>query len=82
MKTLTEEQANSIPSKSIGKLSIARVHLTNMNVGDIIQLDKSEWHRKEKSPIGLLRQLKIEEKKHYMLKTILDGSGWIIKRIK
>ncbi len=82
MRKLTEEDANNIPYKPSGKMSIARLLLTNMKIRDIILLEKSEWKNKSNSPTELIRRMRKEDKRDYTCQTALDGSGWIIKRIK
>jgi hypothetical protein len=82
MKKLTDEEAAVIPSKQIGKKSLARIYLMNLEVGDIIRLDKSEWKQKKNPPSELIRRMRKTENRDFTCETILDGTGWIIKRIK
>ena len=80
MRRLTEDESHNIPSKPSGKQGIARAILTKMKVGEIILLEKSEWHNKSNSPTELIRRMRKSEKRDFSCDTPLDGSGWIIKR--
>lgn len=82
MRKLTEEEAEKIPSRDVGKTSLARSYLMNMNVGDIIFLEKHEWKHKKNQPTELIRQLRVRKKLDFSCRISLDGSGWIIQRLK
>ena len=82
MRKLTEEDVNNIAAKPSGKISIARSHLISMKIGDIILLEKSEWNNKSNSPTELIRRMRKEDKMDFSCHTALDGSGWIIRRLK
>jgi hypothetical protein len=82
MRKLTEEEANSIPSRKAGKQSVARMALMNMEIGEIILLEKSDWKEKKNQPFDLIGRLRREKHRDFTCNIILDGSGWIIKRLK
>lgn len=82
MRVLTEEEAAKIPSKPIGKHSRARIILLKMKPGEVILLEKSDWNRKYKSPSELISRMRKTDKVDFTIETALDGSGWIIRRVK
>jgi hypothetical protein len=82
MKKLTEDEANQYFTKSMGKMSRARVILSAMNVGDIVLLDHHDWTQKRNGPDFLIRRMRPTCKMDFTCEKIVDGSGWIIRRIK
>ena len=82
MRKLTEEEARNIPSKKTGKLSYARSLLMTMEIADIIQLESQDWKQRSNSPKELIRRMRKSTNRDYSCETILDGSGWIIRRLK
>jgi hypothetical protein len=82
MRKLTEEEADNIPTKKMGKQSAARVILSNMKVGEIILFEKSDWKQKYNSPFKLILNIRKTTDTDFSCAATLDGSGWIIKRLK
>ena len=82
MRKLTEEQVQNIPSKPMGKHGLARALLLKMKLGDYILLERKEWFQKKKSPVDLIRRMRKSKGMDFSCETALDGSGWIIKRLK
>ncbi|MBP9153162.1 MAG: hypothetical protein KBF73_12830 [Flavobacteriales bacterium] len=82
MKKLTREEANNISTRPAGRGSIARTYLLTMNVGDIILLETKDWKWKSRKPSTFCRRLEKETGRQWKCDTALDGSGWVIERIK
>lgn len=82
MKKLTKEEAKSINKRPAGRSSLARVYLLNMEVGDIILLETKDWTWKSRQPSTFCRRLARETSRDWKCETAMDGSGWVIERIK
>ena len=82
MRKLTEIEAKAIPSKSVGKQSLARQAMLSLDVGEIMFLERREWKQKKNSPMEQIRRMRKAFKMDFTCDTALDGTGWIIKRIK
>jgi len=82
MKHITKEEAQQIKVKPHGRASYARGVLLNMNIGDIIILEKADWNQKRLQPGTYCLQLGRDVKRLWKCETIVDGSGWVIGRVK
>ena len=79
---LTKEEANRIDTRPSGRGSIVRTHLLNMDVGDIILLEPKDWKWKSRRPSTYCRRLERKTDRQWKCDTALDGSGWVIERVK
>ena len=82
MRKLTEDEAAAIPSRPRGRYSKARMIMMSMKVGDIILLEPSEWPQRRNGPHHMIRRIRMQGKLDWTCEQAMDGSGWIIKRIK
>jgi len=82
MKLLTKEEAQSIKVRPEGKSSYVKGLLTNMKPGDIILLEPQDWKPKYKKPSTYCLELGRKTGMGWKCATALDGSGWVIERIK
>ncbi len=82
MKKLTKEEASQIVTKPRGRLSVARMHLMNMQVGDIILLEPKDWKQKTRQPSTYCRILGRRTGLEWTCDEAMDRSGWVIERIK
>lgn len=82
MKKLSKEEAKNINKRPAGRSSMARIHLLNMEVGDIILLEPKDWKWKSRKPSTYCRKLERDTAREWNCETALDGSGWVIERMK
>jgi len=82
MKPLSKEEAQSIKVRPEGRSSYAKGVMMNMNVGDIILLEPKDWKPKYKKPSTYCLELGRLTGRTWKCATALDGSGWVIERIK
>lgn len=82
MKKLTKEEAEKISTRPAGRSSMARTYLLGMKVGDIILLERKDWNQKYRQPSTFCRILEKQTKRQWKCDTALDGTGWIIERLK
>lgn len=82
MKKLSKEEARSIKTRPAGRSSMARIYLLNMEVGDIILLETKDWKWKSRKPSTYCRRLERDTGRQWKCETALDGSGWVVERIK
>ncbi|MCB0755874.1 MAG: hypothetical protein H6603_07110 [Flavobacteriales bacterium] len=82
MKKLSKEEAASIATKPPGRSSVVRSYLLGMEVGDIILLEKKDWKQRKRKPSTYCRELERKSGRQWKCETALDGSGWVIERVK
>lgn len=82
MKSLTKEEAQKLKKKPDGKSSYARGVLLNMNKGDIILMEPKDWKRKHMTPKTYCLQLGRKTKREWKCEELMDGTGWVIERIR
>ena len=79
MKRITEEEFRNLPIKGRGSATASFNMMINLQPGEAIVIERSEW-RQKKSPSSMCRYIE----KHYGMKFICgalaDGSGWAVKR--
>lgn len=82
MKKLTESEAQAIITKPPGRVSYIRAMLLDMKPGDIFLIEKKEWNWKKKTPTAMCRRLEQRTALKFDCRRALDGSGWVVKRLK
>jgi hypothetical protein len=82
MKKLTKEEAQHIRTRPTGRSSPARTYILSMEVGDIILLEKKDWNQKYRQPSTFCRILERKTNRQWKCEAALDGSGWVIERLK
>jgi hypothetical protein len=82
MKMLTKEEANGIPTKPDGKASRVRAFILAMKPGEFLKVEPADWKWKRKTPGAMCRRLENKSSLKYDCKRALDGSGWVIERLK
>ncbi len=82
MKKITEAEALAVVTKPMGRVSRLRAMLLNLEPGEYLLVERSDWKWKGKAPSVMCRRLEEHGSKRYDCKKALDGSGWIIKRLK
>lgn len=81
MKKLTKEEAQQIDIRPTGRLSIARMHLMNMEVGDIILLEPKDWKQRNRNPSTYCKILGRKTGHKWTCAQAVDRTGWVIERI-
>jgi len=61
---------------------MTRTYLMGMEVGDIILLERKDWKQKKRKPSTYCRQLERSTDRKWKCDTALDGSSWVIERLK
>jgi len=82
MRTLTKEEALMIKVRPEGRTTYARGILMNMRVGEMILLEPKDWTQKHRKPRTYCLQLGRLTGRAWKCATALDGSGWVIERVK
>jgi len=82
MKMLTKEEAKSIITKPVGRVSGLRALLLAMKPGEFLLVERADWKWKKKTPSVMCRRLEDGSSLKYDCKRALDGSGWVIERLK
>ena len=81
MKHLTREEAAQLETRPNGRLSWARGFLFGMKVGDIVLVERKDW-KQNRVPSTVIKRMTGKEGREWTVKTLLDGSGWIIERVR
>ena len=82
MKKLTREEKDNLVLKPKGRSSYIRTVCENMKEGDIILLEPKDFTWKSKAPYDFIRRLHEKGSKRYTCLKVMDGSGWVIERVK
>lgn len=84
MKKLTKEEAEMIPTRGKGHSTNFRAALLALKQGEYLFLKTSEWHWRSKSAFAIPAELKRRSygRIRFDCQKALDGSGWLIKRVK
>jgi hypothetical protein len=82
MKQITKEEAQKIKARPEGRASYTLGILMNMNVGEVILLEPHDWTQKYRKPSTYCLEVGRKTGRAWKCVTALDGSGWVIERIK
>ncbi len=83
MKKITESEALAIITKPVGRVSHLRSMLLNLKPGEYLLVDKKDFTWKRKTPSVMCRRLEADNSTlKFDCKRALDGSGWLVKRIR
>jgi len=78
MKKVTKEEAEKMTVR-LGSSTVVRSTVMNMQVGEILQIEPSDWHQ-SKGPGQMLGRLKKTTGRSFTLKTVVSG-GWLVERV-
>jgi len=86
MKILTQEEVEKLEfviQNATGKTTPFLIRLKEMEIGENILITKEEWPIKS-APCLIIGQTfrKARSEKKFNTRTLKDGSGWVVKRIK
>ena len=82
MKMITKEEAKAIITKPVGRVTRLRALLLAMEPGNFLLVERADWKWKKKTPSVMCRRLEYRSTLKYDCKRALDGSGWVIERLK
>ena len=82
MKKLTKAESAAIPQRPNTRSTLVRVYIQAMQPGDIIMIEKHEWTWKRHNPGYICNQLRKQKRWKFTCNKILDGSGWVVERLK
>jgi len=77
---LTQEESDAIRKRGPGRGSYLRSLLMSMKPGEIVFVDRNDWHVKGRTPSDMCGRIRFSTKgrRLFECQTALDGSGWII----
>ena len=82
MRPITREDAQKIKVRPNGRMNYVRGILMNMKPGELIFLEKADWTQKYRKPNTYCLQLGRKTGCKWTVLMALDGSGWVIERLK
>jgi hypothetical protein len=82
MRKLTREEAQKIKAKPEGRSNYLRGVLLNMEVGEIVLIEPVDWTQQYRKPSTYCLELGRKTGRVWKCVTALDGSGWVIERVK
>ena len=81
MKKITEEEYQNLEFDGKGPATMPYVNIFNLRTGEILIIEKADWHRKD-TPGKMCRYI---EKRHpqvkYLVLRLKNKKGWTVKRI-
>jgi hypothetical protein len=82
MKKLTKEELGQLKAKPHGRANYLRGVLMNMAVGEIVLIEPKDWTQVHRKPGTYCLQLGRKTGMGWKCMTVIDGSGWVVERIK
>ncbi len=82
MKKLTKEEASKLRLRPDNRGSVARGILLAMQPGEVILLEPKDWTRKTQPPSTYCLKLGRKTGMQWKCAVAMDGSGWVIERVK
>ena len=82
MKRLTEEEAANIKVVPRGRGTYLRHLLLSMKPGEIILVEPNEFNWKKKPLSTYIRRLEKANKRKFTCGKAMDGSGWVVRRVR
>lgn len=80
MKKLTSEEYNQLPIRGKGRSSHVFNSIVNLQVGEALLIEKSDWKRKA-SPSTLVRYIEKNHDMRFTCGSLAGGTGWAVRRI-
>ena len=80
MKKITEEEFLQTPVKGRGRSSHVFNEIANLKPGEYLKIEKADW-KKRQPPSRVASYIAKRRGKKFQTWSVLDNSGWIIKRI-
>lgn len=80
MKKLTTDEYNELPIRGKGRSSHVFNSIVNLQIGEALLIEKSDWKRKA-SPSTLVRYIEKNHDMRFTCGSIAGGNGWAVRRI-
>jgi hypothetical protein len=80
MKKITKEEAEQIAVLE-GRSSKVRTAVLHMKVGEILQIDRSDW-KPINGPQQMCVRVTERTKMEFKVQTMASRTGWLIERVK
>lgn len=80
MKKLTQDEYNQLPIRGKGRSSHVFNSIVNLQIGEALLIEKSDWKRKA-SPSTLVRYIEKNHDMRFTCGSIAGGNGWAVRRI-
>jgi hypothetical protein len=81
MKKISADEAANLPTRPSGYASAVRIALLSLKPGEYLVIEKKDWSWKSQTPCNYCRRLEKETNNRFHCEHILDGSGWLVKKI-
>lgn len=80
MRKISHEEFLQTPVKGRGRSSAVFNELFNLQPGEYLRIEKSEWNKRQ-PPGRVASYIGKRNGRKYQSILLLDNSGWVIKRI-
>ena len=80
MKKLTPDEYNQLPIRGKGRSSHVFNSIVNLQIGEALLIEKSDWKRKA-SPSTLVRYIEKNHDMRFTCGSLAGGNGWAVRRI-
>jgi hypothetical protein len=82
MRILTRKEAEKLKTKGPGRRSRVRAEIEALEVGVCLLLERSDWTQATRSPKTLVRDIEGKMGREYRCELLIDGSGWLVERLR
>lgn len=82
MKIISEAEFNSMNWRGRGSSSKVQRDVLNLEVGQILFIEKADWGDRKYSPSSIVRRIAIKHNRQFIFLAESYGKGWSVRRIK
>ncbi len=80
MKIISKEEAGAMLVRK-GSASILRTRLEAMKPGEVMLLERKDWHQKKNPPTVMCTQIRKRTGATFVVNVLASGEGWLIERV-
>ncbi len=81
MQKISEEAFAAMPKVKNGKKHPVSIAISELQVGEILQIQAADWKWKTKTPSIFVQREKRRTRKRFEFYKMTSERGWIVKRI-
>lgn len=64
-----------------GRMAPLRPHLLNLEVGEALLIERSDWQQRRRSPSTMLRRMAARTGRDFDMRVMMNGTGWVVTRL-
>lgn len=81
MRKLSKKEAAALETRPPGRMAPLRAHLLNLEVGEALLIERSDWQQRRRSPSTMLRRMATRTGRDFDMRVMMNGTGWVVTRL-